>query len=207
MMSADAAAADVRARQEAAAQEQLQQQAQAANEAPSEEQTELDEAISSQIPKEVQTSRGMRPYAQFKKEFDEVYEQVRDKDHLLSGRVTYSTELAGLPITIQSLRQRDRRLLAAWAPDARDEHRAFMDGEFQYRSRLMVLSLVRVGDVEFPSLPIKTDPESWEKQDPIQQALSYVEDWDETLFNVIFGLLSDLETAKHFALLENLGNP
>jgi len=209
MMSADLAAAQIHARRETDAMADLQRKVADASEALDPAVKAADDLIKQQLPDTVQSVVvGDLPYARFKQRYEQVYAQVRDKDHLLSGRVRFETELAGMPVVIRSLRQRDRRALSAWAPDARAEHRVFLNQDFQYRLRLVVLSVEKIGDATFPDPPSTlTDFAAWEKVPAVAQALAYAEDWDETLFGLVLGLLSDLETAKHLALLENLGNP
>ena len=208
MMSADAAIGQVQDRRAAEAMSELQSQTKATATGPSEAKTEADDMIQKQIPKTVRgTVIGDLPYAAFKERYAQVYEQVRDKDHLLSGRVRYETQLSGMSLVIRSLRQRDRRSLAAWAPDARAEHHDFLEQDFQYRLRLVVLSIESIGDAVFPAeSPDPSRPGEWAGREDVTQALGYAEDWDETLFSMILSLLNDLETAKHYALLENLGN-
>ena len=209
MLPASAAIADIQTRREDEAARALQEQAKASAEAPSPEKTAAEAEIKSQIPEVVQSGvLGRVSYSVFKRRYSSVYDQVRDKDHLLSGQVRFTGDVSGIPIVLRSLRQRDRRALAPLSRDPRIDQGEFMAQDFRYRLRMVVMSVDKIGDANFPDPPTKGQSiADWEKIETVQQALDYAEDWDETLFTIVLNTVGDMELAKHFALLEDVVNP
>jgi hypothetical protein len=167
---------------------------------------ELDKAITSQLPEEVLTAAGPLSYNAFKARFEDVYAQVSDKSHLMTGRVTHTYTLSGMSITMRSLRNRERAaLLPLLNPGSNDAETAKND--VKYRTYLLTLAVARIGDVNFPDLKLTPDTlEAWLSNEKIKQAEEFLSDMDESFFTVLFALFMDLNTAKHYALIENLKN-
>lgn len=167
---------------------------------------QLDRAVSSQLPKEVPTVNGMLPYETFKATFSDVYEQVSDKSHLLTGRVSHTFKISGMPVTLRSLKNKERSALIPFLGTGKSELEA-AKSEATYRAYMLAVSCVRIGDVNFPDIKLTPDNlDSWLQNDQVKQAIDFLTDLDESVFSIVFSLFVDLNTAKHYALVENLKN-
>ncbi len=169
----------------------------------------LDKAVTDQLPKEVPTLLGMLPYATFKELFKNVYDQVSDKTHLLSGRVTHTFRLGKMEVTLRSIKNKERIALAPLLSDPKitDQGKAMVD-EHTYKTYLLLLSLVKIDTVPFPDVELTPERFSaWKEHEHIVGAINFIGNLDESLFFTLCGLVTDLSTAKHFALVENLRNP
>lgn len=168
--------------------------------------SELDKAVSAQLPEKVPTVSGSITYEAFKSMFSDVYEQVSDKTHLLSGRVSHTFSISGMQITMRSLKQRERAALIPFLNSGKDEIETAKD-EARYRSCLLAVSCVQIGEVRFPDVKLTPDDlDNWLKNEAVKQALDFLLDMDESFFTLLFSLFVDLNTAKHYALVENLKN-
>lgn len=167
---------------------------------------DLDKAVTAQLPEEVVTAAGTLPYATFKSRFEDIYEQVADKSHLLNGRVTHTFTISGMSITMRSLKNRERSaLLPLLNPGQTDADTAKND--MAYRAYILTLAISRIGEVSFPDLKLTPDTlNTWMANEQIKQAVEFLCDMDESFFTILFALFMDLNTAKHYALVENLKN-
>lgn len=167
---------------------------------------DLDKAVTSQLPEEVHTAAGTIPYTAFTSRFADVYAQVADKSHLMTGRVTHTYTLSGMAITMRSLKNRERSaLLPLLNPGTNDAETAKND--MMYRTYILALAIQKMGEVTFPDLKLTPDTlETWLGSAQIKQAVDLLSDMDESFFTILFALFMDLNTAKHYALVENLKN-
>lgn len=163
----------------------------------------ISDAVNKQLPKTVPTIYGELSYEDFKNRFSKVYEQVQDKAHLLTGKVTCTFNIGSMFVTLRSLRTRERMALA---PLAGSEGMSATDA--RYRTYILSLAIEKLDSRVFPSVKLTPDTlDKWKDDEQVKSAIDVVENLDESLFMFIFGLFTDLNTAKNLALIENLKNP
>ena len=208
-MAADAAIKRKRAEDDAAA----KLAADAQEDGKEEPARKLDKEIDAKLPTEVLSELlGKVSYAGFKKTYGEVWRQVAEKRHLMSGRIVYTTTLGGAPLVVRALTQREQQALTAYHPTpvgmgsaTAQEHAA---KSLEYNTRRIVVQLVSAGDMRFPDYKLSAETrEAWEQDAAVRAAYDVVMDWDPMTINHLLGLFADLDQAKYFALVENLRNP
>lgn len=179
-----------------------------AEEAEQKEQTRIEKEVESQLPKFIDSGiLGRVSYDRFKDQYTDVWEQVADKQHFLSRRVTYETEKP-MPIKIQSMTQNERRAMELWAPTSLMSQTEFREASMDYSILRLVIQLQRVDDQDFPDVPLSPkDREEWRKDSAVQQMFDIVYGWDDQFVTFLLELTNDLDQAKYLALVENLKNP
>lgn len=185
--------------------------------------------IDSKLPKTVLSNAlgDTIPYAEFKRLYAEVWQQIEDKDHLLTNRVEYRGRIGSIPVVIQSLKRREEKALTFYEPSpvgymrpnpmagvadepARIEVTPQIRAEQQveFMTRRMVVQLVRLGDATFADVALTPETrDKWAADEHVKQSIDYLYDIDPTLFEHLVGLVTDLDKAKYFALVENMKNP
>lgn len=171
-----------------------------------------DEKIDAKLPKQVQCVAGVVSYDEFKQLYKSIWEQIEEKDHLLTGRITFDTKIGKTEIRLQSLKRREEQALTAYEPtpigfkDTSPQDRAAQQIGFQ--SRRMVIQIVNLGEATFPDFKLTPETRSdWESDEAVIQAMDYLLDMDPTLFEHLVTLIGDMDQAKYFALVENMKNP
>lgn len=183
-----------------------------------------EEEVDSKLPKEVMSHAlgQVVSYAEFKRIYAEVWRQIEDKDHLLTSRVVYHGRVGSIPVTIQSLKRREEKALTFYEPcpvgymkldqatSTRTEvtPQIRMDQQVEFMTRRMVVQVICLGDATFADVLLTPDTrKEWAADAHVQQSLDYLYDIDTTTFEHLVGLVSDLDQAKYFALVENMKNP
>jgi hypothetical protein len=166
-------------------------------------------AIDDALPETVLTCYGEVKYAAFKKMFSSIYDQVRDKDHLINGRIVYEDSLAGIDIRMHNLRAGERRsLLPMMANPQLEDLVQYNEDDLTYRLLVLVVALEAIEDLRFDRVPsIKgVSVDEWQKDPAVIQAIEALEDLDESLLTMLYQLFMDINNAKQYALVENLKN-
>lgn len=187
---------------------------------------EQEAQVESQLPAKVQSGLlGTVPFSQFKEHYKDIWEQIQDKDHLLTQRVVHESKMAQIPVKIQSLKRREEQALVSLEPTPVGYPRRVMgaDGKYEmvettpqdrvnqqlsYMTYRMVVQIVHLGGATFPSLKLTPDTQAdWLEDTAVQQAYEYLMDLDPVMFQYLISLVEDVDNAKHFALVENMKNP
>jgi len=164
----------------------------------------ISEAVNKQLPETVPTIYGELSYSDFKTRFSKIYDQVQDKTHLLTGKVTCVFSIGNMSVTMRSLKTRERLALAPLAGSVDGTGAA----DPRYRTYVLTLAIEKLDTRSFPSVKLTPDTLStWEQDEQVKAAIDIVENLDESLFLFLFGLFNDLNVAKNLALVENLKNP
>lgn len=169
------------------------------------------DAVSKLLPLEVRSNiYGLVPFAEFKRHYAAVWEQITQKDHLLTSRVTMEARLMQHTVRFRSWTRREQTALAKFEPDYSgqrplEEARA---AAYEYGVWRLVLQIVSFGAKRFPDL--KLTPETikeWESDPAVLQAREYLQDLDPVIISRLVAHMNDLDDARYFALLENTRNP
>lgn len=173
----------------------------------------------SNLPKVVHTMRGPLPFAKFKEIFNDVWLQVTDKNYLLAGRIRFQAEIAGFPVVVRSMLRKEEQAAAIWEPapaayDAKgamvapDQYGERVENQIAHGLRRLLLQLERIGDIVFnvpPLTPAKRD--EWLKDTAVSKSLETLGNMDTMFITALLELLNDFESARYYALRENLLNP
>lgn len=166
---------------------------------------------------------GRMPYAEFKRVYQTIWDQVRAKEYLLSGRVTYVADIAGNQVTLRSLRRREEQALALWEPSAVPEnseqrtpdemhaaHGRRVAIQVRNASRQLVMQLsgndIQGIRIEVPDL-LPEDADKWLAHEAVKQSLAVLDALDNQIATSLLDIIYDMNVARRFALLENLRNP
>ncbi len=165
---------------------------------------------------------GRMPYAEFKRVYQTIWDQVRTKEYLLSGRVTYVADIAGNRFTLRSLKRREEQALALWEPSAVPEnadqkpdemhaaHGRRVAIQVRNASRQLVVQLsgnnIQGLRIEVPDLTPETAA-AWLDNDAVKQSLAVLDALDNQIATSLLDLIYDMNVARRQALLENLRNP
>lgn len=151
-------------------------------------------------------------YSVFKRAYQSVWTQIAEKRHLTAGRIMFETQLAGAPLVVRSITQREQRALAYYQPAPPG-----MDGAtsqertariLESNVRRLVVQVSAINGMTFPAFKLSENTrEAWEQDKGVQQAYDVVQDWDPMVINHLLALINDLDQAKYYALVENLRNP
>jgi hypothetical protein len=83
----------------------------------------------------------------------------------------------------------------------------FSRDDAEYRKRFLVASIQSLDETRFPDVLLTPDTlEKWEQSQQVKEAMSFIEDLDDSLVLLMYNLAIDLSTAKQLALIENLKN-
>jgi hypothetical protein len=167
------------------------------------------EDINDALPKEVATGFGIIKYGEFKERFSEIYEQVRDKDHLINGRIVYAGTIAGIPVKMHNLRAGERRALLPIMPNPQMEDLVQYNlDDLTYRLHVLAVALDGVADISFTHVSaVKGVPiDEWTETSSVVQAIDALEGLDEYFLTMLYQLFIDINNAKQYALIENLKN-
>lgn len=168
---------------------------------------EREEEVNEFLPKEVDTVFGLLKYEDFKDRFKEVYKQVTDKDHLISGRISGTFTVAGIKITLRSLRVRERSALIPLLGNPGADLTAFSQKESKYRLALLAIALAELGGHAIPEIKLTADTlDAWLANPTVIQTMDFISDMDESFVGLIMRLYGDLSSAKQYALMESLKN-
>jgi hypothetical protein len=178
-----------------------------AEEAKVQELKEKAEEINDLLPKEVDTVFGLLKYDAFKERFAGVYQQVTDKDHLISGRISCTFTIAGMKVTLRSLRVRERAALIPLLGNPGADLTAFSQKESKYRLALLTLTLSEIGGHTIPEIKLTAETlDSWLANTTVMQTMDFISDMDETFVGLLMQLYGNMALAKQYALMESLKN-
>lgn len=186
-------------------QQNVEQQAEAAEQ---KEKERVEEEVNSKLPRIVDSGiLGRTTFEKFKEMYKSVWDQVADKSHFLSRRVTFTTEIP-MHITVQSLTQAEQRCLELWAPNKSMTQTEIQEASMDYSVLRLVIQLRSVEEIEFVDVPLSVlNREDWRKDPAIVQQIEVVSGWDPQFVTFLVELVNDLDAAKYTALVENLKHP
>jgi len=189
------------ARQQQAAQTQLEGLAEEAKDAAqAEAEQDLKEKVQAMLPKQVVCVVGTVSYDAFKKRYASVYEQVSSKEYLLSGRVTYRLQLGSFEYVLRSLKSRERNELAALQTDANIVNP-------EYTRAVLAAGIESIAGQKFPAVKLQIGGyDDWIKSAHVKKVIDWLDEADETLVELLMGVHLDMQTAKMLALREDLKN-
>ena len=145
------------------------------------------------------------PYDVFAEHYSQVYQQVRDMDHLLVGRVTYSGKIGfKISSTIQTHKQAEMALLSETMPSAGDIK---MSEVMLFEILKLAMSLSSFNGVSFNTVKVsrKTELSEWEKKS--SDKIGLIEEFDQVVINHLLTVIDDVSNAKRFAFMEVAENP
>lgn len=211
--SASVAAADAAIRRQRTETALRDEVAAATNAADQQQEQKIAKEVAAKLPAMIGSDLlGDVSFAVYKRAYQSVWDQIAEKRHLTVGRIVFETQIAGAPLVVRSITQREQRALAAYQPgpigmvgESAQERTSRM---MEYNVRRVVAHIVSVNGMAFPTFRLTEETrEAWEKDKHVQQAYDVVQDWDPMVINHVLGLLNDLDQAKYLALVENLRNP
>jgi hypothetical protein len=151
---------------------------------------------------------GKLTYAEFKERYKSVWEQVTDKDHLITGRIQYTTKILKTELVVQSMSRREQTAIALFDPLFGVSTTQTSEVKRDLGAYRVIIQTVRLGDTVFPKVPLTSENRvTWAADPVVKQQYDYILDVDPIFFNYILSVLNDVDQAKQLALLENLRNP
>jgi hypothetical protein len=151
---------------------------------------------------------GKLTYAEFKDRYKSVWEQVTDKDHLITGRIQYTTKILKTELVVQSMSRREQTAIALFDPLFGISNTQTSEVKRDLGAYRVIIQTVRLGDTIFPKVTLTSENRTtWAADPAIKQQYDYILDIDPIFFNYILSVLNDVDQAKQLALLENLRNP
>lgn len=151
---------------------------------------------------------GKLSYNEFKAQYKSIWDQVIDKDHLITGRIQYTTKILKTELVVQSMSRREQTAIALFDPLFGISSTQSNEVKRDLGAYRVVIQIVRLGDTVFQKVPLTSDNRTTWAADPlVKQQYDYILDMDPIFFNYILSVLNDLDQAKQLALLENLKNP
>lgn len=161
------------------------------------------------LPEEVTSDIfGKLSYSEFKAQYKSIWDQVIDKDHLITGRIQYTTKILKTELVVQSMSRREQTAIALFDPLFGISSTQSNEVKRDLGAYRVVIQIVRLGDTIFQKVPLTSDNRTTWAADPlVKQQYDYILDMDPIFFNYILSVLNDLDQAKQLALLENLKNP
>jgi len=161
------------------------------------------------LPSEVNSDVfGKLSFADFKTKYQSVWDQITDKDHLITGRITHETKILKTELVVQSMSRREQTAIAMFDPLFGSVDQTTPEVRRDLSAYRIIIQLVRLGQTTFPKVSLTPDNRSSWASDPlVKQQYEYILDLDPIYFSYILNVLNDLDQAKQLALLENLRNP
>jgi len=153
---------------------------------------------------------GKLPYADFKAKYAHIWEQVNNKDNLLTQRIKHTVKFGPTTVSVQSLTKREQKALTFFEPAAATEGSAAntRDQQMEYSILRLILQVQQIGTTSFPDIRLTPETrEKWRNDPAIKQQYDYLLDLDPIYFSQLLAILTDVDQAKYFALIENLKNP
>lgn len=151
---------------------------------------------------------GKLTYAEFKERYKSVWEQVTDKDHLITGRIQYTTKILKTELVVQSMSRREQTAIALFDPLFGVSTTQTSEVKRDLGAYRVIIQTVRLGETLFPKVPLTSENRlTWAADPVVKQQYDYILDIDPIFFNYILSVLNDIDQAKQLALLENLRNP
>lgn len=153
---------------------------------------------------------GKIPYKEFKAKYENIWEQVSNKDHLITQRIKHRAKLGSTHVLVQSLTKREQKALTFFEPPPADDgdHTVIRDKQMEYSILRLILQVEQIGSIEFPAIRLTPETrEKWRSDAAVKQQYDYLLDLDPIYFSHLLGILNDVDQAKYFALIENLKNP
>lgn len=151
---------------------------------------------------------GKLTYAEFKERYKSVWEQVTDKDHLITGRIQYTTKILKTELVVQSMSRREQTAIALFDPLFGMSTTQTSEVKRDLGAYRVIIQTVRLGETLFPKVPLTSENRlTWAADPVVKQQYDYILDVDPIFFNYILSVLNDVDQAKQLALLENLRNP
>jgi len=161
------------------------------------------------IPKELPSALGDKtPYADFKTTYQSVYDQVRDMDHLLLGRITYSGKIAGkVPFTLQTLKQSELALVHSFAPMTTVDNLYYTRDMAKFVLYKVTMALSAIKDRELPTFQVTFETTQAEWEEKAKGKISMLADYDESVIALLSNIYDDMTTAKQLAFIELMPRP
>lgn len=162
------------------------------------------------LPEEVLTSYGRISYPTFRKLYSQVWDQVKEKEHLATGYCSFTGELLpGVEGTLRTLKTKENRALLEWTP-ATDAIGMTIDQKKDalYRNIKLAIGLIRFDGRDLVQVPDLTpeNAEKWIETEIVKQKLTWLDSLPEEVTLQLSGIHMDVSNALRFALRENLKN-
>lgn len=151
---------------------------------------------------------GQVSFDEFKDRYASIWQQITDKDHLITGRIQYTSKIMKTDLTVQSLSRREQTALSLFDPLFGTASSSAPEVRKDISAYRVILQLIKLGSTVFNKVTLNPDTRlTWAADPAIKQQYEYILDLDPIYFHYILSLLNDLDQAKQLALLENLKNP
>ena len=168
--------------------------------------TDQPEPEANPLPESVPCAYGELSYEDFKSKYSDVYDQVADAAHLLTGRVTTQAKLSGLDIKIQSLRPSEQGLLMDSFPtDLNSQESARQVATYELYK--VAACLVSAGGTSYPPLKTRVDTTPEEFIESLRDIVEAVNSMDPALVSFIANIYEDMNRAKQLAFVETHTRP
>ena len=155
----------------------------------------------SPLPEVVICAYGELSYEDFKERYADIYGQVEDAAHLLTGRITHEFKMATLPLKVQSLRPTEQALLMDFFPtDLGQKESARQVATYELYK--VAACLVSAGGTNYPALQTRVSTTPEEFVESLADIAEAVNSMDPSLVSFISNVYEDVSRAKQLAFIE-----
>jgi len=158
------------------------------------------------LPEVVICAYGELNYADFKQRYADVYSQVADAAHLLTGRITHDFKMATLPLEVQSLRPTEQALLMDFFPTSLDQQESARQIA-TYELYKVAACLKSAGGTNYPALKTRVSTTPEEFIESLEATAEAVNSMDPSLVSFISNVYEDVGRAKQLAFVEINSRP
>ena len=174
------------------------------------------------LPKFVDSSvHGRLSFENYRKKYEAVFDQVRDKVHLTKGHVELQTEISGQKISLSSLTKGQQRFVNYIARgDASMAKMPSIDEQDEFGRWFLLMAITTTGakDVRLPRPPrisssafgkdqTESDIKEYLANEQVKSKLEWLDDLSHEVYQHMFNVVTDLMTAVFLAVREDLINP
>jgi len=183
---------------------------------------ETDGELPLALPKFVESSvHGRLSFENYRKKYETVFDQIRDKVHLTKGYVELKIEISGQKISLSSLTKGQQRFVNFIARgDASMAKMPSVDEQDEFGRWFLLMAITSAGakDVRLPKPPrisssafgkdqTEVDIKAYLADEQVKSKLEWLDDLSHEVYQHLFNVVTDLMTAVFLAVREDLLNP
>ena len=169
---------------------------------------ENEEILPKLLPKHIICAYGIVSYSLFKEKYKSIFDGVKERDYL-RGYCSYSGKVAGIPISVRTLRTRETRTLQSMCPDITEVASLDLVSGTMFRIYRILLSMTEFdGNAFNPTGDI--NPEvfpGWLKSVEGKQRMEFLDSLPIELILQIDTITADIGNAYMYAVKEAMQDP